>query len=94
MSSTDFARLRIERRGGLAGLKVDRVHEAAALSAAQRQAVARLLSHPPPDTPAPGADRLAYRLTVTRADGGTQTLSLSEDALPEVLEPLAKPQLP
>ncbi|HET7834409.1 MAG TPA: protealysin inhibitor emfourin [Variovorax sp.] len=96
-------RVRIERRGGLAGLAVSAEHDFAALSAAQQQALGRVIeaasdrparSRGAPPGPAPGADRFSYRLRVEDAAGGEQVIDLPEDAMPPVLESLAKPALP
>ncbi|MGO4395715.1 protealysin inhibitor emfourin [Variovorax sp. M-6] len=96
--------VRIERRGGLAGLAVSATHDYVALSAAQQQALAQVIeaaaSHGParvrgaPAGPAPGADRLSYRLHVQYSAGVEQVLDVSDDAMPSVLESLAKPSLP
>jgi len=97
-------RVRIERRGGLAGLAVSAERDFTALSAAQQQALGRVIeaaaadrparSRGAPAGPAPGADRFSYRLHVEDAAGGEQVIDLPEDAMPSVLESLAKPALP
>lgn len=82
--------LRMERHGGFAGLPVDRTHDAAALSAAQRHALEKLLADAPAEVKAPGADRFGYRVTATMADGSSHTLQLGEEQLPAALAPLAE----
>jgi hypothetical protein len=89
--------VRIERRGGLAGLAVSVTHDYAALSAAQQQALGQVIKAAAsngPASPAPGADRFSYRLRVEDSAGVEQVLDLSDDAMPSVLESLAKPSLP
>lgn len=95
--------VRIERRGGLAGLAVSARHDYAALSAGQQQALGRLIEASAAKAPAgargmpgpaQGADRFSYRLHVVDAAGGEQVLDVPEDAMPEELESLAKPELP
>jgi len=103
-SEPTVRRVRIERRGGLAGLAVSAVHDFAALSAAQQQALAKVIdaaaSNPPartrgaPAGAAPGADRFSYRLHVEDSAGAERVIDLGEDAMPSILEPLAKPALP
>lgn len=93
-------RVRIERRGGLAGLAVSAEHDVAALSAAQQQALGRVIEAAASERPArsrgapPGADRFSYRLHVEDAAGGEQVIDLPEDAMPSALESLARPALP
>ena len=97
--------VRIERRGGLAGLAVNARHDYAALSAAQKQALGQLIRAAPskgqpaaargaPAGPVPGADRFGYRLHIEDSAGGEQVLDVSDDAMPAALESLAKPSLP
>lgn len=87
-------RLHLVRRGGLAGLKVEREVAATDLLPAQRHALDKLLAAPPDGTrTAPGADRYHYRLDVTLADGSVRSLSVAEDDLPDALAPLGNPTL-
>jgi len=92
-----LSQLRLERRGGVAGLKLSVEREAAALTAAQRHALDQLLRQA--DAPggaaalaaaAPGADRLHYRLQLTHADGSQRSLDIGEDLMPEPLAALAR----
>jgi hypothetical protein len=82
-------RLRIERRGGFAGLPA--VGELAfhELSPAQQDALTRLLASPPASTPSPGADRFHYDLHVTD-DTGTRVLKVPEHAMPAELTSIPK----
>ncbi len=89
--------LRIERRGGFAGLKVDAEHDLAALSPAQQRALAKLVVlQPGPGTspvPPAGADRLRYRLSVLRANGQQQVLDVAEPDWPDALSALSQPSV-
>jgi len=92
--------VRIERRGGFAGLHLQAEHGYEALGPAERQALAHLLQHPPaPAAAAPAAkrgapaaaDRFRYRVRVTYADGREQQLEMAEDDMPDALASLLKP---
>lgn len=94
------SRVRIERRGGLAGLHLQAEHEVRTLGAAPRRALAQLLKHPPPAAAAApaaargapaAADRFHYRLQLTFPDGRQQQLELAEDDMPEALAELVAP---
>jgi hypothetical protein len=87
--------LRLERRGGLAGLTLSAERAVADLTAAQRQALAQVQQAAgarggAPAPAAPGADRFRYRLQLQQADGGTQTIDLGEDDLPAPLAALLR----
>lgn len=90
--------IRIERRGGLAGLKPAADLEATALDAEQHRALVSVLVAPPPAaTPPPtrgvpaSADRYSYRITTTRADGATAVCTVDEARMPEALSRLCRP---
>jgi len=89
-----ITRLRIERRGGLAGLPAHFEADYAALSVAQQQALSQVLQAGPSRGGSPGADRFCYHLVLTHAGRQTTTLVLGEDDCPEVLARLARPALP
>lgn len=82
-------RLRIERRGGLAGLPAVCEADAGTLTPDQRRALAALLAAPPATRPAPGADRFHYMVWVEDATG-TRVFSVAEDAMPEALAAMAR----
>ncbi|MDM0112655.1 hypothetical protein QTI66_10885 [Variovorax sp. J22R133] len=91
--------LRIERRGGIAGLKLSAEHDVAALSKAQQQALSRIVNAVPGPAgatraPPAGADRFTYRIHVTDAHGADRTVELPEDAMPSALKALVPPTLP
>lgn len=86
--------LRIERRGGLAGLPAHFEADYAALSAAQQKALGQVLQAGPARGGAPEADRFSYRLVLTHAGQAPTTLVLSEDDCPGALARLARPALP
>ncbi len=89
-----IVRLRIERRGGLAGLRPSVDCAYAALTAGQRRALHQVLDAGPPASGPPGADRFVYRLWVVHPDGTDRTLDLPEDTMPGVLAGLVRPNLP
>jgi len=91
-----LARLRLERLGGLAGLKLSAECAAAALTATQCRALDQLLLQADAPggaaalaAPAPGADRFRYRLHLTLADGSQRSLDIGEQAMPEALASLS-----
>ena len=93
--------VRIERRGGLAGLHVGVDLDCAAFTAAQRRALDKLVEEN--DGPgvaagarsAPaGADRFGYRIHLTQADGQQRVIDVPEESMPSALEGLVKPGLP
>lgn len=89
----DPLRIRIERRGGLGGLKVDRSLDFLALKPAQQRAVRQIARRDPDSaaTPSPGADRFSYRLQLLDADGRGEVWQLSEDDWPAALDALTGP---
>lgn len=99
---TAATQIRIERRGGFAGLPAQAELEVAALTAAQRRALEAALAAPAaPAAPADpakkaphGADRFSYRIHSVAADGSITVHELAEDAMPAALAALVKPQLP
>ena len=96
-STSALTSIRIERRGGLAGLRASAEVMAAELSASQRAAVVQLLAAPAArgaPSPAPGADRYRFRVSVRTADGGEQVLDLAESEMPDALAGLARPRVP
>lgn len=96
----ELSSIRVERRGGLAGLRASAELAAADLSAPQRAAAAKLLavaSAPASAqraSPPAGADRYSYRVHLRTADGAEQVFDFGEDDLPSAFAGLAKPQLP
>ncbi len=82
-------RVRIERRGGLAGRPAVGEREETELTPAERAALADLLRKPPPTTPAPGADRFHYKVRV-EDQGKISELEVPEDAMPEALAGIPK----
>jgi len=85
-------RIRIERRGGLAGLKAAGEVDGAALCAADRAALDALFARRAPLPRAPGADRFVYTLTRHTAHG-TRTLEVPEHLMPEALAAAVKETL-
>jgi len=95
-------RIRIERRGGYAGLPAAVGRDYVDLSAAQRAAVDKLAAAGPaplqgggpPAALPPGADRFSFRVRLDHADGSTREMEIPEEAMPASLAALAKPALP
>ena len=87
--------LRIERRGGLAGLKADHECAAAALSAAQRKALDRLVraAELGPPGAAQGTDRYHYSVHLHYADGSQRSLEIPEQDMPQALAGLVQTPL-
>jgi hypothetical protein len=85
--------VRIERRGGLAGLPAEAAFEVAALTASQQRALAQLVKQPPAAS-SPGPDRFHYRIQAVTADGTATMFDVPEDAMPAALAALVKPALP
>ncbi len=86
------AQLRIERRGGIAGLKRSVDCAVGALTAAQCAALAHVLNAPPaPPAAAPtrgvpmAADRFTYRITLTPPNGTVVSCDVPETAMPDAL---------
>ena len=85
-------RLKIERRGGLAGLPAVGERDGSEMTATQRRALERLLRAPPSPAPSPGADRFHYKITV-EDETGTKELEVPEHAMPEALAVIPKIKL-
>jgi hypothetical protein len=81
-------RVRIERRGGLAGRPAVGERDENQLSAAERDALEALLKSPPA-APSPGADRFSYRVRV-EDEHGIRELQVPEDAMPAILADIPK----
>jgi hypothetical protein len=79
--SAEGPELQLERSGGFAGLTLRTVVPVSQLTLAQRQALRRILSKPPPRREKP--DRFEYRLR----SGGREVVVAEQD-LPPVLRPL------
>ncbi len=87
-------RVRIERRGGIAGLRSSVDCAFAGLSAAQQTALHGVLAACGRSAPAaPGADRFSYRVEVVDCSGVDRTLDVSEDAMPAALARMVRPTL-
>jgi hypothetical protein len=92
--ANEVVKVRIERRGGLAGLHLSVEHDCESLEPAQREAIAALsTSASNPSVPA-GADRFQYRVHLAHADGSERTIEVPEAAMPEALVPLTKAASP
>ena len=86
-------RLKVERRGGLAGLPARGEIDVASLSPADREALESLFRHKGPLPAAPGADR--FRFIVTRETAsGSQTVELPEHLVPAGIARAVKEELP
>ena len=85
--------LKIERRGGFAGLKGVGELDSSALSAADREAVEKLFTHKGRFKAAPGADRYIY--SISRNQGAAEeTVEVPEHLVPPALSAAVKDQLP
>jgi hypothetical protein len=82
-------RIRIERRGGLAGRPAVGERDESELTAEQRSALHQLLRTPVPSAPAAGADRFHYRIII-EDQGRTRELDVPEDAMPDALADIPK----
>ena len=83
-------RVRIERRGGLAGRPAVGEREDHELTGAEQAALQELLAKPPPpQTAAAGADRFYYKVTV-EDDKGTNVLDVPEHLMPQALAAIPK----
>jgi hypothetical protein len=83
-------RIRIERRGGLAGRPAIGEREAHELTPSEQAALKELLAAPPPSQPAPaGADRFHYKVTV-QDEKGINVLDVPEHLMPRVLAAIPK----
>jgi hypothetical protein len=85
-------RIKIERRGGLAGLPAVGERDESELTAGEHQALKGLLQSPPPSAPSPGADRFHYKITV-EDEKGTRELEVPEHLMPEILAGIPKIKL-
>jgi hypothetical protein len=82
-------KVRIERRGGLAGKTAVGERDFEELTAAQQDALASLQKLPKRMVPSPGADRFHYKVTITD-ESGSRELDVSEDAMPDELASIAR----
>ncbi len=85
-------RIKIERRGGLAGRPAVGERDDSELTPAENRALEGLLQSPPPSAPSPGADRFHYKITV-EDEKGTRELEVPEHAMPEILAGIPKIRL-
>ena len=94
---TDIKTVRIQRRGGLAGLAAHVELHYAELSVTQRAAVDRIAAAPVgkgAPAAAGGNDRFSFRVEIVHASGESHVIEMPEDAMPGALAGLAKPGLP
>jgi hypothetical protein len=95
-SAPGLRHLRIERRGGFAGLPATADLDGEALTAGQRRALDSALASasragkPPPPSP----DRYHYRIHTTDSQGVVSTVEIAEDAMPAALTALCQSSLP
>jgi len=83
-------RIRIERRGGVAGRPAVGEREDHELTSSEQTALKELLARPPPPlAAAPGADRFHYKVTV-QDDKGTNVLDVPEHLMPQALAAIPK----
>jgi hypothetical protein len=83
-------RVRIERRGGVAGRPAVGEREDHELTAAEQAALKELLAKPPPpQTMAMGADRFHYKVTI-EDEKGTNVLDVPEHLMPQALAAIPK----
>jgi hypothetical protein len=88
-------RVRIERRGGFAGMRASAQCECAALTPGQRASLEALVSRSPASAgTGAGADRFGFRIEAVHEDGSSQVIEVSEESMPEELQALVKPTLP
>ena len=86
-------RVRIERRGGVAGRPAVGEREDHELTAAEQAALKELLAKPPPpQTMAMGADRFHYKVTI-EDEKGTNVLDVPEHLMPQALAAIPKIEL-
>jgi hypothetical protein len=86
-------RLKVERRGGLAGLPARGELDMVSLSPADREALDSLFRRKGRLPAAPGADR--FRFIVTRETAsGTETVELPEHLVPAGIARAVKEELP
>ena len=83
-------RVRIERRGGLAGRPAVGEREDHELTGSEQAALKELLAKPPPpQTMAMGADRFHYKVTI-EDEKGTNVLDVPEHLMPQALAAIPK----
>ena len=83
-------RIRIERRGGVAGRPAVGEREDHELTATEQAALKELLAKPPPpQTMAMGADRFHYKVTI-EDEKGTNVLDVPEHLMPQALAAIPK----
>jgi len=85
-------KIRVERRGGLAGLVMAGERDDSELTPLQRAAVSKLMKlidKLQQLKPSPGADRFRYKIHVTDEDGEHE-FEVPEDDMPEELAAIAK----
>lgn len=82
-------RVRIERRGGIAGMSAMGEVDETELSPAQRKALDDLVKSPPPSTRSAGADRFHFKVRITD-ETGQREFDVPEDAMPEELFSIPK----
>jgi len=88
-------RVRIERRGGLVGAKAVGERDLAELTAAQRDALDKLVRSSPDPTPSPGYDRFTYTVQLKNDDGSEHLkVTVPEDKMPDTLAQISKIPLP
>jgi hypothetical protein len=85
-------RIKIERRGGIAGMPAVGERDESELTTAEHDALTELLRSPPNPAPSPGADRFRYKITI-EDQNGTRVLDIPEDAMPEALASIPKIKL-
>jgi hypothetical protein len=85
-------KLRIERRGGLAGKLAVGERDLGDLSPVQRNALDELMKAPPNPGGSPGADRFQYKVQLLDS-GAKQEFEVPEDAMPDELASIAKVKL-
>ncbi|HEX2581068.1 MAG TPA: protealysin inhibitor emfourin [Dongiaceae bacterium] len=86
-------RVRIQRRGGFAGLPAEGERADHELSAEERHALESLLVSPPQEKRKPaGADRFCYHVAIEH-EGQTRQFELSEEDMPDPLANIARTRL-
>lgn len=85
-------RIKIERRGGLAGAPAVGERDESELTTAEHHALRQLLQSPPAAAPSPGADRFHYKVTI-EDQNGTRELQVPEHMMPEALAGIPKIKL-
>ena len=90
---SDLDELKIERRGGLAGLPARAEVRMSGLAPADQSAIKALFAAKQPFAPSPGADRFTYAIT-SKVAGKTRTINVPEHLMPPAVASLVKLQLP